>query len=175
MRACICVHENNEFSSRWPSRRHRATNKWMWKRKPIVFVTIRCIRANWEFYGHKQRDQIFPFMSTFTPFATAQHTDSFTLSGCESGVIHGNIYIYMHGNVVADIMALAAGSSLSLSYAYCTTALTVTEPCIHCSMVVVVDFAFSFLNSNRDCDSLSSVAQWKRNKAWSQFKCIWSK
>lgn len=114
MRACICVHENNEFSSRWPSRRHRATNKWMWKRKPIVFVTIRCIRANWEFYGHKQRDQIFPFMSTFTPFATAQHTDSFTLSGCESGVIHGNIYIYMHGNVVADIMALAAGSSLSL-------------------------------------------------------------
>lgn len=62
-----------------------------------------------------------PFLRPpFTPHSLT-HTHTQTLAA----ELLGKAYKYMHGNVVADIMALAAGC---LSCAHCTTATLAPSP-----------------------------------------------
>lgn len=108
------------------------------------------MRSKWVIHEHEQRDQMFPFVSPFTPLHL--HSLSRTLAADFLLPKRINKCTEMF---VADIMALTVGLSFVLHTALCT---------------IVVDFAFSFLNSNRDCcAAVPSRKQAKRELSSSAF------
>lgn len=204
LRPCVCVWARALLKiitdgSRWPSCRHRASpetsgiftlhkcvSTTFWNiRKPIWFVTTRCIqrwtRKIQQKRKHEQKGPNVPFYVTVHPINTLAFTHS---HWCRSHTCCPKRINNMHGSVVADITALAAGRT---SNALCEptalqTALSRNRVCarewLWCSMglwmsLLILSFHY-VLNSHFKCGSLCCVAcrALKGNKEWTRPKCI---